>query len=210
MDYLAANSSNYGKTAQLFEDYHTLLIKANKRINLFSRKILPEDIWLNHFYDSLLPLLYGFDFSGKKVLDFGTGAGLPGIPLAIMQDKMIMHLLDSRLKKIEQIEIMIKKLDLDNCYVLCKRLEEIGRKLVLVNGLATTAYDVIVCRSVAITNILLKTMMSLLNDTGYVILYKAKRLEKELVNLETEIFDGIDFPEKERKLIKIKKQKVLS
>jgi len=81
-----------------FESYFNWIIEENRKINLISRQTDPEDIWTQHFLDSLLSVKH-VNYSGKAILDFGTGGGLPGIPLAIAYPNASVTLLDSRKKK---------------------------------------------------------------------------------------------------------------
>ncbi|MDP2173209.1 MAG: class I SAM-dependent methyltransferase, partial [Candidatus Cloacimonadaceae bacterium] len=64
------------------ENYQRILKEKNELINLISRQTSEEDFWYKHFLDSLL-VLKCLDLSGKKVLDFGSGGGLPGIPIKL-------------------------------------------------------------------------------------------------------------------------------
>ena len=67
-----------------------------------------EEIWITHFYDSLLPHKL-IDSKKKRILDFGTGGGLPGIPMAIVFPNMQVNLLDGTKKKIMVIDEMIEQ-----------------------------------------------------------------------------------------------------
>lgn len=204
IDFIADKCSDREEAVKLFEDYHRLLTEANKRVNLISRKIDPNKIWTFHFYDSLLPLAYNISFSDKKVLDLGTGGGLPGIPLAIMNPDVTMHLLDSRGKKVAEIERMIKKLDLNNCSAICNRLEELGDVGGKLLASDIGEYDIIVSRSVMMTRSLIKKAISLLSEEGYLLLYKAKEPEEDLRKFDCQIYDDYQLPWGERKLIKVK------
>ena len=201
ISFIAGKTDHQEKVIKLFEQYHSLLLEANKRVNLISRKVDPEKLWTFHFLDSLLPLAYNMTFPDKKVLDLGTGGGLPGIPLAIMNSSAEIHLLDSRGKKIVEVERIIKKLDLINCFAFCKRLEEV--KADPENGAVSKKgeYDIIVSRSVLMTRTLIKKAKSLLNENGVLLLYKAKELEPDLQKYDCEIFDSYTFPWRERKIV---------
>ena len=93
------------KTA--FEAYFEGLVRANQRVNLFSRKMEIEDIWTKHFIDSVSIFEVFRNWDEKNVLDFGTGGGLPGIPIKIISPSSEMTLLDSTKKKINTVQMIV-------------------------------------------------------------------------------------------------------
>lgn len=180
-----------------FDNYLKILWETNQQINLISRQTAKEDYWILHFLDSLLPVEF-YDFSNLKILDFGTGGGLPGIPLKIMFPSSQVYLLDSIHKKITALKNIIKVLDLPECFTIVSRLEDMEEKW---NGF----FDVIVCRSVKILPKYKKKLLTLLTKDGRILLYKSKLLD------DVEVFDRIkirqmNFPEiGERKIVEIRK-----
>jgi len=150
-----------------FTQYYEILVEINTQINLFSRKMPLDEIWITHFYDSLLPYKL---FKGKnnRILDFGTGGGLPGIPLAIIFPESRINLLDGTKKKVLAIEEMLDVLELDNVNAIWSRIEEYN---------TINKYDYIVCRSVKIIPEFKPYLMDVLNPKGKLILYKSKILD---------------------------------
>jgi 16S rRNA (guanine527-N7)-methyltransferase len=106
------------------EQYVSLLLEWNRKINLISRK--DEDhVWASHI---LLSLSFFFMYSfpkGHRVLDLGTGGGLPGIPLSILSPQTEFTLLDSVKKKSNAVQSMISHLGLTNVRVVCSRAEDL-------------------------------------------------------------------------------------
>ncbi len=147
-----------------FDSYHILLLELNARLNLFSRHAPAEELWTKHFLDSLLPLKC-VDFSGAKVLDFGSGGGLPGIPVKLAVPGCRMVLLDSVLKKTRALLEMVSKLELVDCEVVCSRLEDYS---------ADGSFDYILCRAVKLQPRYLKPLRDLLAPGGKLLCYKAK------------------------------------
>ena len=166
---------------ELFQKYHQFLLEENAIVNLVSRKTVPEDFWTIHFLDSILPINH-FDFSNKKILDFGTGGGLPGIPLKILYPNSEIYLLDSRQKKMQSVKKIIKKLDLKRCFTIVSRLEDMDEEWL-------KSFDVIVCRSVKILPKFKKWMLKLLKDDGEIILYKSKKMDDVEQFTKREIFN---------------------
>lgn len=169
--------NNFPKRAEQikrsFEQYYEVLVEANSKINLFSRKMPLEEIWTTHFYDSLLPHKL-IDSKKKRMLDFGTGGGLPGIPMAIVFPNMQVNLLDGTKKKIMAINEMVEILELSNVDTLWTRIEDYN---------TINKYDYIICRSVKIIPQFKQPLMNVLSHKGKIILYKSKILD-DIVQFE--------------------------
>jgi len=165
-----------------FERYYAWLVSENQKINLISRQTDPDDIWTVHFLDSLLSTKY-VDFGGGKILDFGTGGGLPGIPIAIAYNNAEITLLDSRKKKIRAVSEAAKHLELGNCVFLDTRLEEIDSQY-------HRTFDFIVSRSVKIEPAYALPLKKLLKPQGKIILYKSINLDDVKQFPNARIFDA--------------------
>lgn len=166
-----------------FESYHALLWELNARLNLFSRAASADDLWVKHFLDSLLPLKC-IDFFEAEVLDFGSGGGLPGIPVKLAVPGCRMVLLDSVRKKARALEELVARLELADCEAVCSRLEEMPPGPV---------FDYVLCRAVKLEQRYLRPLRDLLADNGKLICYKARDWTdiapfepQELINVELE------------------------
>ena len=145
-----------------------LVSSANEYTNL-TRITNPHEAVIKHVYDSVAPWRYLRDF--KKVLDAGTGAGFPGIPLAIVLPETRFTLSESVQKKARFVDSVAEQLILPNVHVLGDRAE-----------VAATAArpDVIVARAVAPIRRLLDLFRKVLMDGTSVILYKGPNVDDEL------------------------------
>jgi 16S rRNA (guanine527-N7)-methyltransferase len=153
---------------RIFELYHRELLKENSVLNLFSRKMTDDEIWLKHFLDSVIIFELVKHFKAKNILDFGSGAGLPSIPIKILCPDMKLTLLDSTNKKIESTKRIIKSLQLDNVSFLAKRIED--RELMSLYG----SFDCIVSRGVKFTEVYADIVKKFIDRNGKIYLYKAK------------------------------------
>ncbi|MER3523358.1 MAG: 16S rRNA (guanine(527)-N(7))-methyltransferase RsmG [Ignavibacteria bacterium] len=127
---------------QKLEAYVRLILEWNSKVNLISRSDT-RDIWFAHLLHSLSPMLL-FEFPlGLRVLDLGTGGGLPGIPLAILNPECTFSLLDSTRKKIIALQDIVSKLDLTNVTLINARAEELSNQPV------APKFDLVVARAVA-------------------------------------------------------------
>ena len=149
--------------------YGRLLEEWNHKINLISRK---EDapVIVKHIFHSLLIALFHPFSAGEKVLDLGTGGGLPGIPLAITCPDTQFLLVDATGKKISACQAMIKELGINNAIALHTRVEELKGVL----------FDTILSRQVAPLNQLCAYAGNLLKPGGMLICLKGGNLEKEI------------------------------
>jgi len=147
-----------------FEKYYQLLIEYNQHINLFSRATPVSNLWTHHFLDSLLPLKV-IDFSNKKIMDFGSGGGLPGIPVKLAVPSCKMVLIDSIHKRARATSEMILKMELSDCESICSRLEDYD---------TDEKFDYLLCRAVKMEKRYFGPIKRLLKPEGMMLLYKAK------------------------------------
>ena len=158
---------------QQFDDYYRFLVEKNKVMNL-TTIIEKEDVVLKHFIDSIYIMKYT-DFDEKKVIDIGTGAGFPGIPLAIMNPQTSFVLLDSLNKRINFLNEVCNLCNLSNVITIHGRAEEISRKEEY-----REKFDYVVSRAVANMSTLLEYCTPFLKVGGQFISYKSGKVEEEL------------------------------
>jgi len=128
------------KQQMLFEKLGTLYQEWNQKINLISRKDM-EHLYLHHILHSLsIAKLITFK-DGTKIIDVGTGGGLPGIPLAIMFPNCSFLLIDSIGKKIKVVQEIINSLGIDNVFVVNDRAENIDEDVDFVTGRAVSSLN---------------------------------------------------------------------
>lgn len=155
-----------------FMNYMNLLLEWNEKINL-TAITQPDEVKLKHFVDSLTVLKYIND--DDKVIDIGTGAGFPGIPLKIMKENTKITLLDSLNKRINFLNIVIETLNLSNIQAIHGRAEEIAR-----NKLYREKYDVAVSRAVANLSTLSEYMLPFVKVGGKCICMKGANVNEEI------------------------------
>lgn len=166
---------------ETFERYHELLTEINTKINLISRKMPTDEYWTLHYLDSLLATKV-CDFSGANVLDFGTGGGLPGVPLSFIYPDATFNLLDSKRKKLYAIDEICEVMDTPNVDMTHARLEEFAPHM-------KNRYDIITCRSVRIIPELKQPLMGMLKPGGKLVLYKGPQLDDVTQFKKKEIHD---------------------
>jgi 16S rRNA (guanine527-N7)-methyltransferase len=126
----------------LLEQYVQGLIQANRAVNLISRRD-EENIWQHHILHSLSILFQCRFRSSSRVLDLGSGGGLPGVPLKIMVPDMVLMLLDSTRKKMSAVGKIVADLKLENVHPVWGRAEDLGRDKKFVGQ-----FDVVLARAV--------------------------------------------------------------
>lgn len=159
--------------AQKFENYYNLLTEWNEKINL-TRIVEPQEVALKHFADSLTVLKYCDIPQNAFVIDVGTGAGFPGIPLKIYRPDIKLTLLDSLNKRVNFLNEVAKKNNLE-IKTLHSRAEDAGRKKD-----EREKYDTALSRAVARLNVLCEYCIPFLKIGGNFIAMKGPDLSEEL------------------------------
>ena len=132
-------------TAEKFDRYATMLVETNKQVNLTAITD-PEGILYKHFLDSILPLTVLDLPKGARVIDVGTGAGFPGIPMKLLRPDLELTLLDSLQKRVTVLETFCRELGLTGVTCLHARAEEAAR------GDLRESFDLATSRAVARMN----------------------------------------------------------
>lgn len=151
------------------EIYKEFLIEYNTHTNLTAIKE-EEGIYLKHFYDSLT--MNSYIKKGMKVLDIGTGAGFPGMVLAILNEETFFTLLDSNNKKTTFLNQLKEKLNLKNVEVVSARAEDFVTK-------HRNEFDIVTSRAVAELRVLAELSLPALKTGGLFIPLKAN-IEEEM------------------------------
>lgn len=159
------------KKFQLFKDE---LLIWNEKFNLTA--ILEErEIIIKHFYDSLLGMRVKEWQADGELLDLGTGAGFPGIPLKIMNENLSVTLVDSLQKRLGFLNHIIGVLELTKVKTLHARAEEIGQ-----DPRFREKFDIVVSRAVAKLPLLLEFCLPLVKKDGHLLAYKGPEGKEEI------------------------------
>lgn len=164
--------NEYGLNAEQikkFEKYSDLLLEWNEKFNLTAIKD-KDEIIEKHFIDSLY-LDKFVDLDNKTFLDVGSGAGFPGVPLAIAHPSLKVSLLESNGKKVKFLQEIKKELDLKNVEIIQARAEEFDKR---------ESFDFVSARAVKELRILLEICFHLVKVNGHFIAYKSSNVDEEI------------------------------
>ena len=164
--------------AEKFESYHRMLIEANARFNLTR---VPEDeaeAIDRNYLDCIAPLAVGFPAAHASLIDVGSGAGFPGIPLAICLPETKIVLLDSLGKRVEFLQSVIEALHL-NAQAVHLRAEDGARK-----SEYREAFDLATARAVAPLNLLCEYLLPFVKVGGQMLALKGPGLTEEIAAAE--------------------------
>ena len=152
--------------------YKELVLSWNEKINLTA---ITEDneFAVKHFVDSLT--INKFIEKNKTIIDIGTGAGFPGVPLKILNKENKVVLFDSLNKRLKVLEDIIEKIELENVETLHGRAEETFK-----NKKYREKYDIAVSRAVASLNVLVELMLPAVKVGGICICMKGNNAEEEI------------------------------
>lgn len=161
------------KQIQQFMKYYKLLVEWNSFMNLTAITDFDE-VCKKHFVDSV-SLIKAMDLSKEiSVIDIGTGAGFPGIPLKIVFPNLKITLLDSLNKRIKFLDTVIEELALANINTLHGRAEDFAKP-----GKLRETYDLCVSRAVANLSTLSEYCLPYVKVGGFFISYKSEKIEEE-------------------------------
>ena len=156
-----------------FDKYSEMLLKTNEVMNLTAITD-PEEVKIRHFADSLA-LLSLYDFSDKKVIDVGCGAGFPGLPLKLGEKSIRLTLLDSLGKRIDFLSEVCEEISLSEVECIHARAEEKAKE----EGYRES-YDIAVSRAVADLSMLSELTLPYVKVGGVFLAMKASDCEDEL------------------------------
>lgn len=159
-----------------FYEYMNLLLEWNEKINL-TAIVEPKEIILKHFIDSLT--INKYIEKASSIVDVGTGAGFPGIPLLIYRDDIKVTLVDSLNKRLIFLQEVINQLDLKNVKVIHSRVEDFGK-----NKNYREKFDIATARAVANLAVLSEYLVPLVKIGGKCICMKGSIIEDEIKQSE--------------------------
>ncbi len=152
----------------MFRKYHDLLQRENRKVNLTAIE-KPEEVFEKHFVDSLM-LERTLELDTRSLLDVGSGAGFPGVPLKIVHPDIELTIIDSTLKRIRFLKKLRDMLGI-RFALSHERIEEFDK---------IHTYDVVVARAVAPLNILVELCLPFVKIGGVFVAYKGRGYQEEI------------------------------
>jgi 16S rRNA (guanine527-N7)-methyltransferase len=162
---------NWQPTAQercQFQRLYELILEGNRQLNL-TRITDPLEFWEKHLWDSLRGIVPLLKDEARRVIDIGTGAGFPGVPVAITKPSWTVTLLDSTLKKITFLDTLLAQLGIQNATTLTGRAEMVGKQ-----PQHRQTYDVALIRAVGSASVCAEYALPLLQPGGLAVLYRGQ------------------------------------
>lgn len=178
--FLQQGISVSAQAVERLELYMDLLIHWNRKMNLTTITDR-EQIILKHFLDSLMLVKFE-ELKGKRLIDIGTGAGLPGFILGAYENSLNVTLMDSRMKKIAFLNEVIHKMDLTNIKTLSARAEDKAGEPNL-----RESFDIATSRAVAKLSALCEYALPYVAIGGIFAAYKSGEYHKELDEAKTAV-----------------------
>ena len=173
-DLAALNLELSSEVLERLDAYLQILLDVNQRMNLTAVRD-KDAAWRRLIVDSLTPLPYLELANDSRIVDIGTGAGLPGMPLAISLPDHKFSLVDSTGKKIAFLQSVIDSLGLDNVSLYAERAEDLGQ-----SHKHRESYDLAISRAVGPMPLILEYSIPLLAIGGKMLAMKGPRVLEEL------------------------------
>ncbi len=160
-----------------FQMFYELILEKNQQLNL-TKIVEPREFWEKHLWDSLSAVVAIFTQDRLKVIDVGTGAGFPGIPLSFVYPLWQITLVDSIKKKVNFLAEVQEKMHIPNIELLSARAEELGK-----DPTHREQYDLALIRAVAEESVCAEYVLPLLKIGGIGILYRGQWSQEQTNNL---------------------------
>lgn len=167
--------------AQRFARYYDRLVEGNQKMNL-TAVLEPEEAVDRHFLDSIAPAVLGLLPEGVKMVDVGTGAGFPGLPLLIARPDIQLTLVDSLNKRLEFLRSVLEELDLE-AEIVHMRAEDFSRQ-----PQYREQFDLAAARAVASVSPLMEYLLPCVKRGGAAICWKGPDIVQEAENARKAIF----------------------
>jgi 16S rRNA (guanine527-N7)-methyltransferase len=166
-----------------FEQYYRELVTWNERLNLTTITGY-DDVQVKHFLDSLVSLPIIATELGQtlpldkplRLVDVGSGAGFPGLPIKIASPMLDVTLMDGTQKKVHFLQQVVDTLQLTSIQIVHGRAEELGR-----NSQHRDRYDLVTARAVAPLNVLAEYLLPLVRPGGLAVIYKGPGAPQEFI-----------------------------
>lgn len=167
-----------------FETYYQFLVQANQYVNL-TAITEQKDVYLKHFYDSLLPAIELPELRTQAVTlcDVGAGAGFPSLPLKIAFPQLKVTIVDSLNKRIKFLEELVARLGLQDVELHHARAEEFAGK----KSKFRESFELVTARAVARMSVLAELCLPLVRLGGQMIALKAQKTAQELADAQKAI-----------------------
>ena len=186
VDELKVAATEYGLNLtedqiSAFNKYYELLYEWNKKINL-TAITEPKDVAIKHMVDSLSCFKADLFKENTSLIDVGTGAGFPGLPLKIFYPSLKLTLLDSLNKRVKFLQLVVDELGLKDVEVIHARSEEAAR-----NKKYREKFDLATARAVARLPIICEYCLPFVKDGGTFIALKGRQYEEEATQAQKAI-----------------------
>lgn len=156
-----------------FSIYENLLVDWNRNMNLTAIRD-PQEIQIRHFLDALTCSLVTGDLNGRSLIDIGSGAGFPGIPLKILYPQLKLTLVESVKKKTRFLQTLVSEIKLEDVKIVADRAEVLGH-----NPIHREQYDWAAARAVADLQVLVEYLLPFCKVGGYALAQKGENAVNE-------------------------------
>lgn len=162
------------ETIDKFSKYREILVEWNQKMNLTGIEE-EKEVYIKHFLDSVAAVKKGYIKDGMSIIDVGTGAGFPGLPLRICLENSKITLLDSLNKRINFLSEVCTNINIDDIELIHGRAEDFGK-----DEKYREQYDIATARAVAGLPILMEFCVPFIKVGGYFVCLKGPNADTEL------------------------------